>query len=168
MVRRDDDGSLAGDPGGNPTSRCGDPAGESPVSVSGNAPSSRARTRTETDVGQAGRQKLVNQGDLLSGERVRGPQHEVKSAASTDLQSESAGWEPDGRAAHFTAKATSTTRDSDRDEDLGGVREAARVQGSARNTRDPSALPSSRQGDSYKPKRSRALRSGSPRSSLYR
>jgi RNA-directed DNA polymerase len=103
-------------------------------------------------VDQAGRRKLVNQGDLRSGERVRGPQHEVKSAASTDLRSERAGWEPDGRAAHVTAKATSTVRDSDRVGDLGGVREAARVQGSARNTRDPSALPSSRQGGSYKPK----------------
>ena len=44
------------------------------------------------------------------------------------------------------------SRGCDLDEDLGGVRDAARVQGSARNTRDPSALPSSRQGGSYKPK----------------
>lgn len=146
MVRRDDDGSPAGDPGENPWSRCDDPAGASPVSVSGNAPSSRATTRTERDVGEAGRRKPVNQRELLSGERVRGPQHEVKSAASSDLQSE-------GRAAHVTAKATSTARDTDRARDLGGVRDAARVQGSSRNTREsPSALPLSRQGGSYKPK----------------
>ena len=36
--------------------------------------------------------------------------------------------------------------------DLGGVGGAARVQGEVRNTRDPSAQPSSRQGGSYKPK----------------
>ena len=35
---------------------------------------------------------------------------------------------------------------------LGGVGGAARVQGEARNTRDPSAQPSSRPGGSYKPK----------------
>ncbi len=36
--------------------------------------------------------------------------------------------------------------------DPGGVRGAARVQGEVRNTRDPSAQPSSGQGGSYKPK----------------
>ena len=36
--------------------------------------------------------------------------------------------------------------------DLGGVRGAARVEGEARNTGDPSPLPSSRQGGSYKTK----------------
>src|SRR5262249_61169982 len=45
VVRRDDDGSPAGDPGENPSSRCGDPAGASPASVSGNAPSSRLPAR---------------------------------------------------------------------------------------------------------------------------
>src|SRR5574337_241475 len=145
MVRRDDDGNRSPMEGSNPASCCADPAGESPVSVSGDAPSSRARTRTERDVDRAGRRKPVNQRELLSGERVRGPQHEVKSAASSDLQSE-------GRAAHFTAKATSTARDTDLVVDLGGVEDAARVQGSSRNTRDLSALPSSRQGGSYKPK----------------
>jgi hypothetical protein len=151
-VRRDEDGRLVVLDNGNPPSRCGDPAGESPVSVSGNAPSSRATTRPERDVGEAGRQKPVKQGNLLSGERVRGPQHEVKSAASSHLQSESTGCEPVGRAAHFTAKATSMMRDSERIGDLGGVRDAARVQGSPRNTREPSAQPQSRHGGSYKPK----------------
>jgi RNA-directed DNA polymerase len=144
-VRRDEDGRLVVFDDGNPASRCDDPAGESPVSVSGDAPSSRATTRSERSVDEAGRRKPVNQRELLSGERVRGPQHEVKPAASTDLQSE-------GRAAHFTAKATPMARDIDRDEGLGGVRGAARVQGSARNTRDPSASPPSRQRVSYKPK----------------
>src|SRR5688572_2880297 len=118
MVRRDEDGRLVVDDDGNPSSSCDDPAGESPASVSGDAPSSRARTRSERNVVQAGRQKPANQRKLHSGERARGPQHEVKPAASTDLQSE-------GRAAHVTAKATSTKRDSDRDDDFGGVRGAA-------------------------------------------
>src|SRR5688572_32736069 len=114
MVRRDDDGSRSLDEGTNPESRCDDPAGESPVSVSGDAPSSRARTRPETDVDRAGRRKPVKQQELFSGERVRGPQHEVKSAASSELQ-------PEGRTAHFTVKATSATRDTDLVADLGGV-----------------------------------------------
>src|SRR5207237_9388999 len=49
-------------------------------------------------------------------------------------------------------KATPWVRDSERALGLGGVGGAARVQGSARNTRDPSASPSSRQGGSYKSK----------------
>jgi len=53
MVRRDDDGSPAGDPGENPSSRCGDPAGASPVSVSGNAPSSRLPARGEIPASEA-------------------------------------------------------------------------------------------------------------------
>ena len=88
----------------------------------------------------------------LTGRQACGPQHEVKTAASTELQSERVGGEPTGRAAHVTAKATSTARDSQRAGDLGGVRVAARVQGSTRNTRGPSAQPTSRQGGSYKPK----------------
>ena len=152
MVRREDDGDRFLDEGTNPPSCCEDPAGASPVSVSGNAPSSRARARPETDVDQAGRRKPVKQRELFSGERVRGPQHEVKSAASSHVQSERAGWEPDGRAAHVTAKAIPTARERTLGEGLGGVGEAARVQGSTRNTRGPSALPSSRQGGSNKPK----------------
>jgi RNA-directed DNA polymerase len=94
---------------------------------------------------EAERRKRATQRELGSEKQARGPQHEVKPAASSHPQSE-------GRAAHFTAKATSTTRASERSVDLGGVEGAARVQGSTRNTRDPSALPSSRQGGSYKSK----------------
>ena len=80
-------------------------------------------------------------------EQQRGPQHEVKPAASTDAQGES-------RAAHVTAKATSRTPRSGgtRARDLSGVGGAARVEGEVRNTRGPSAWSSSRQGGSYKPK----------------
>ena len=135
MVRRDDDGSPADSVGENPSSRCADPAGESPASVSGDTPSSRLPAPEEIRVSEAQRRKPDPRREPRDGERVRGPQHEVKSAASSHLQSE-------GRAAHVTAKATP--------KGLGGVRDAARVQGSARNTRGPSALPSSRQSASYK------------------
>jgi hypothetical protein len=82
-----------------------------------------------------------------SGEQERGPQHEVKPAASSQLQGES-------RAAHVTAKATPPAPGSGqkRARGLPGVEGAARVQGEERNTRGPSALPSSRQSAPYKPK----------------
>jgi group II intron reverse transcriptase/maturase len=73
----------------------------------------------------------------------------VKPAASTEKQ-----WK--SRAGHLAAKATeqSVTEalESERACGLSGVWGAARVQGKARNTRDPSAPPSSRQSQSYKPK----------------
>ena len=82
----------------------------------------------------------------MLGERVHGPQHEVKPAASKDEQSES-------RAAHVTAKATSVGgRDPEPSVDLGGVGGAARGHGDARNTRGPSARLSSQRAESYKSK----------------
>jgi hypothetical protein len=94
---------------------------------------------------RAGRQKPVRRRKPRSGEQARGPQHEVKPAASTHLQ-------PAGRAAHVTAKATSPGRDPKRAGDCGGVWGAARVQGQVRNVRGPSARPLSGQARSYKPK----------------
>jgi RNA-directed DNA polymerase len=90
---------------------------------------------------RAGRQKPLRR------ERECGPQHEVKPAASTNPQ-----WE--SRATHVIAKATSNTRKTGERNalDLPGVWGAARIQGDERNTRDPSAQPSSRQDGSYKPK----------------
>ena len=88
---------------------------------------------------RAGRRKPLRR------EQERGPQHQVKPAASTDLQ-------PESRAAHFTAKATFAACDSDDAASLGGVKGAARVQGEVRNTGGPSAPPWSRRGGSYKPK----------------
>ena len=68
-----------------------------------------------------------------NGRQGRGPQHEVKLAASTKKQSGS-------RADHVTAKATSSTSKSEANvEDSRGVWRAARVHGEARNTGDPSA-----------------------------
>ena len=89
---------------------------------------------------QAGCQKPLRR------EPARGPQHHVKPAASTDLQ-------PESRAGHVTAKATSAAPQSGgaRAAGLGGVWGAARVHGEERNTRGPSARPGSGQRDSYKP-----------------
>ena len=83
----------------------------------------------------------------LRREQVRGPQHKVKPAASTHLQ-------PESRAAHFTAKATSSAPRSGgaRAGGLGGVGGAARGHGVGRNTRGPSAQPESGQRGPHKPK----------------
>jgi hypothetical protein len=94
---------------------------------------------------RAGRQKPAGRHLSLSGEPTYGPQHQVKPAASTDEQS-------GGRAAHFTAKATSIGGVPKPPIGSGGVGGAARMSGEARNTRDPTAQPVSGQGASYKPK----------------
>jgi RNA-directed DNA polymerase len=78
-------------------------------------------------------------------EQLRGPQHEVKPAASTHLQ-----WE--SRAAHVTAKATSSARESGWAEGFPGVEGAARGEGEVRNTRGPSAWRKSPRVEPYKPK----------------
>ena len=124
---------------------CACPTGESPVPVGVGAPGSRPQVVEGDLCARAGCQKPVRRRKPRSGEQARGPQHEVKPAASTDLQ-------PAGRAAHVTAKATSLQRDPKRCGDCGGVWGAARVQGHVRNVRGPSAQPLSGQASSYKPK----------------
>jgi RNA-directed DNA polymerase len=139
MVRREEAGRSSGVPDERPASSCAFPAGESPVPVSAEAPGSRPQARGEISVSQAGCREPLRR------EQRRGPQHEVKLAASKEKQSGS-------RAAHVTAKAISVALVSERADGPGGVRSAARVEGEVRNTRGPSPLPSSRQGGSYKPK----------------
>jgi RNA-directed DNA polymerase len=123
-VRREDsDGSS--DP---EMSSCASPAGASPAPVSVGAPGSRSPESREISKAEARRREPGE-----TGEQGRGPQHEVKLAASTDTQSGS-------RAAHVTAKATTATgRSETTDAGSRGVRSAARVDGEARNTGDPSA-----------------------------
>jgi len=89
-------------------------------------------------VAEAGRREPLRR------EQPRGSQHEVNAAASTEKQ-----W--GSRAGHVTAKATSTALDPKRAADPSGVGAATRVEGSVRNTGDPSALPGSGQGEPYKP-----------------
>jgi len=144
MVRREANERGSGHPLTDSEARCASPAGESPVPASIGAPGSRPQAVGEIPPARAGRRKPAA-GRPVGREQARGPQHEVKPAASTEEQS-------GGRAAHVTAKATPTARDPKRAAGSGGVRGAARVQGGERNTRGPSALPSSRQGGSYKPK----------------
>src|SRR2546428_11970346 len=134
MSRRDD-GSTRAHPSGRSS-----PAGAGPASVSTGTPSSRPQTREETRVGQAGCQEPLRR------EPVRGPQHHVKLAASSDSQSER-------RTGHVAVKTTSRVPQSGdaRARELGGGRSAARGHGGERNTRDPSAQPESGQGRSYKP-----------------
>jgi len=143
MVRREEASQSR------PVSSCPSPAGGSPASVSPGAPSSRPQAHGESCAARAGCQKPLRR------EQARGPQHEVKPAASTDSQSES-------RAGHVAAKAMPSAPRSGgvRTDGLGGVGGAARVQGDERNTRGPSAPPGSGQRASYKPtaKSSRAQR----------
>ena len=120
------------------------PAGENPVRVSAGAPGSRPLPQGESPKGEARRRKpLTVRAD--EGEQQRGPQHQVKPAASSEEQSES-------RAEHFTAKAMRAVQGTGRAVSLGGVWGAARAEGAVRNARGPSARPLSRQGRPYKPK----------------
>ena len=142
MVRREEDEPQ---PKGEGTaSCCASLAGESPVRVSARAPGSRLREGGEIPLAQAERQKPPRR-EALRGEQQRGPQHEVKPAASTDLQRES-------RAAHVTAKAMLNTGRSGRWPvvSLPGVWGAARVEGEERNTGGPSVRPESGRGEPYK------------------
>jgi hypothetical protein len=142
MVRRDDVGLLAHE-GGYTTSCRELPAGDGPASVTAGEPSSRPAARGEILDAEAGRRKRVRQRELFSLEQARGPQLHVKSAASTESQSE-------GRAAHVTAKAATVSLVPERETVFGGVRDAARVQGSSGNTRGPSAPSVMRQSGSNK------------------
>ena len=145
MVRHEAKVRLSPRRGGSAAACCACPTGESPVRVGVGAPGSRPQVLEGELCARAGRQKPARRRKPRNGEQARGPQHEVKPAASTDLQ-------PAGRAAHVTAKATSPERDPKREGDCGGVWGAARVQGQVRNVRGPSARPESGQACSYKPK----------------
>ncbi len=140
MVRRDDSKPT----GGRPTeqeaeSRCTSPAGETPARIIAGESGSRPPLEAEMPTGEAWRREPRKR------EQVRGPQHEVKLAASKDQQRE-------GRAAHVMAKATPSARESGWAEGIPGVQSAARGQGEGRNTRDPSARRQSTRVESNKPK----------------
>lgn len=121
---------------------CGNPADESSAQVSAEAPGSRLPAKRRDLPVEAERQKPSER----RREQERGPQHEVKSAASTYLQRGS-------RDAHFTAKAMTCSQEFGGESGRGssGVEGEARAQGLLRNRRGPSAQPMSRKDDSYKP-----------------
>ena len=135
MVRRDESQERLARAG---LSCCAFPAGASPVPTSAGAPGSRPQARGETPVSRAGCRKPLRR------KQVRGPQHQVKPAASKQKQS-------GGRAAHVTAKAMSSALVPERAGGPGGVWGAARGQGVVRNTRGPSSRPWSRRAVPYKP-----------------
>src|SRR5436309_5936781 len=122
-------------------SRYTEPAGVSPARTGVGPSGSRPPARREIAVAEAGRRKPLRR------EQERGPQHQVKPAASTDKQCRS-------RAAHDTAKAMFAVRKSEATPAASpaGVWGAARVQGSVWNRRGPSAQPTSGQSGAYKPK----------------
>jgi len=145
MVRREGTGSAP--IGAPPVPEGASPAGESPAPVSAGAPGSRPQAGGETPLSRAGRQEPLRREQIPPrGEQVRGPQLEVNPAASSEKQRGS-------RAAHFAAKAMFAAARTGRESAVGpsGVGGAARVQGSGRNRRGPSARPESRRGDPYKP-----------------
>src|SRR5262245_28091192 len=149
MVRREEGRDEPRSGEAHPSS-CASPAGESPAPVGVGAPASRPQARPERDGTQAGRRKPAGRREPSGGERARGPQHQVKLAASSDLQSGS-------RAGHFAAKATPAVHVPKRAVGPGGVESAARVQGGVRNSGGPSASPSSGQGVSHKPEAKSAV-----------
>src|SRR5439155_7970628 len=122
-------------------SRYTEPAGESPARTRTGPSASRPPERREIAMTEARRQKPLRR------EQERGPQHQVKPAASTDSQCRS-------RAEHFTVKAMFAVRKSEATPAASpaGVWGAARVQGSVWNRRGPSAQPTSGQSGAYKPK----------------
>ena len=137
MVRRDEAGREP-PPGEGSASRCVFLAGVSPVRVTVGGPGSRPRAVGESLPAQAGRPSPPRR------KQVRGPQHQVKPAASTQKQSGC-------RAVHASAKAISPALAPKRAGGPGGVRGAARGHRETRNTRGPSAWPLSGQGAAYKP-----------------
>ena len=131
MVRREDTELTEGRPTGEAASRCAVPAGENPARVIAGEPGSRPALEAERPKGEAWCHKPLR-AKADSGKQARGPQHQVKPAASTHSQSES-------RAEHVAAKAMFPARESGWAGSLGGVWGAAREQGTERNTRGPSA-----------------------------
>ena len=143
MVRRDDSKPPEGRPTERAGSRCACPAGESPVRVIAGEPGSRPAPEAERSTGGAWCRK-PSAAKAVGGEQQRGPQHQVKPAASSEKQSER-------RAEHVAVKATSSPRESGWGDGIGGVWGAARAEGQVRNTRDPSAQPTSGEDRSYEP-----------------
>src|SRR3989338_3842515 len=98
MVRREGTAAVPGEiPGEEGVPCCTTPAGESPVRVIAGEPGSRPPPEVERPNGEAWCQK-PSAGKLAYGKQLRGPQHQVKPAASTEIQ-------PGSRAEHVAAKA---------------------------------------------------------------
>jgi len=132
MVRHEAKARLNPQGRGGAAACCACPTGERPVPAGAGASGGWPQVLEGDLRARAGCQKPVRRRVPRSGEQACGPQHEVKPAASTDLQ-------PAGRAAHLTAKAAALAREPKRAGGCGGVWGAARVQGQGWNVRGPSA-----------------------------
>lgn len=143
MVRRDGNGEERAQASAEPVPRCTSPAGESPVRVITGEPGSRPAFEAERPKDEAWCRK-PSAAQAVGGEQQRGPQHQVKPAASSELQSES-------RAEQVAAKATRSAWKSGYAPSLGGVEGAAGAEGEVRNTRGPSVPPTSGKERAYKP-----------------
>jgi RNA-directed DNA polymerase len=144
MVRREGEAEERAQASAEAEPCCTFPAGESPVRVIAGEPGSRPAPEVERPTGEAWCQE-PSAAQAVGGEQQRGPQHQVKPAASSELQSES-------RAEHVAAKAKQSAGKSGYAQRLGGVEGAARAEGELRNTRGPSAQPTSGKDRPYKPK----------------
>lgn len=143
MVRREGNAEEIAEATAEAEPCCTVPAGESPVAVIAGEPRSRLAPEAQKPRGEAQCRK-PSETKVSGGKQQRGPQHQVKPAASSEEQSES-------RAEHFAVKATQRAGKSGYARSLGGVEGAARAEGAMRNTRGPSAQPTSGKDRPYKP-----------------
>src|ERR1039458_864471 len=109
-------------------------AGGSPARVSAGAPGSRLQPGGEIQPSRAECQKPWKE----RGEQTSGPQRAVNAIASSHRQPKGVG---EGRAAHFTAKATDSILDRNGCWTSPGSRAAAHWDRTARNRRDPTWQP---------------------------
>jgi len=121
--------------------RCTGPAGASPVRVSAGAPGSRHQYTGEISYAKRCVESLEVGGSEGAG------RNKVNASASSDYQPKGV---REGRAAHFTAKATHSVSVPERTLGLPGVRAAARYEGMMRNRRDTTRQPTSGKDRAYK------------------
>jgi RNA-directed DNA polymerase len=114
-------------------------------------PPGEAPVRPEAGSGAGSRGPVLSGASKASEgrERNRSPQHQVKSAASSENQPKGV-WE--GRAEHVTAKAEDKRSRTGGTLDLPGVWDAGCGEGGERNRRDPNRQPTSGKAHSYKEK----------------
>src|SRR5260370_27198547 len=108
-------------------------AGASPVRVSAGAPGSRLQPG-----GEIRPRRSECQEPLKRGEQTGGPQRTVNAIASSHRQPKGV---REGRAAHFTAKATDSILDRNGCWTSPGSQAVARRDRTARNRRDPTWQP---------------------------
>ena len=114
-------------------------------------PSGQTPVRPEAGSGAGSRGPVLSGASKASErrERNRSPQHQVKSAASSDYQPKG---DREGRAEHVAAKAEDKRSRTGGTLDLPGVWDAGCGEGGERNRRDPNRQPTSGKARSHKEK----------------